>query len=95
MTDCCCCCCRGWLAPFALQFTRNTTKYWVHSSNLLRLKVALTKQLPLLVYDADDPVSSGDIAAAAAGDSRQETQVSSLVSSGRQGHPDRCLLVLT
>lgn len=69
------------------QFTRSTTKYWVHPSNLLRLKLALTKQLPLLVYGADDPVSSGDIAAAAAegadgAPASQQHKVTSLVSSG-------------
>lgn len=80
-----------------LQFTRSTTKYWVHPSNILRLKLALTKQLPLLVYGTDDPVSSGDIAAAAVAapelavaagsgaashSSQQAHKVTSLVSSG-------------
>lgn len=72
------------------QFTRKTTKYWVHPSNILRLKLALTKQLPLLVYGADDPVSSGDIAAVAAQEpgtkmcslDQQQHKVTSLVSSG-------------
>lgn len=80
-----------------LQFTRSTSKYWVHPSNILRLKLALTKQLPLLVYGTDDPVSSGDIAAAAVAaaelavaagsgaaphSGQQEHKVTFLVSSG-------------
>lgn len=84
---CCHCCCFSYRA--AAQFTRSTTKYWVHPSNVLRLKLALTKQLPLLVYGADDPVSSGGIAAAAeaaaggsAQGSRNQHKVTSLVSSG-------------
>jgi SPX domain protein involved in polyphosphate accumulation len=77
----------------SLQFTRSTTKYWVHPSNILRLKLALTKQLPLLVYGADDPVSSGDITAVAAegADGAEATtanqhKVTSLVSSGMCEH---------
>jgi hypothetical protein len=74
-----------------LQFTRSTTKYWVHPSNILRLKLALTKQLPLLVYGADDPVSSGDVTAVAAegadgaeGTPASQHKVTSLVSSGKE-----------
>lgn len=64
-----------------LQFTRATTKYWVHPGHVMRLKLALLRHLPLLVYGAADPVYRGDIAsreALLAGSSG----VTSLVSSG-------------
>jgi hypothetical protein len=85
---------------FIAQFTRKTTKYWVHPSNILRLKLALTKQLPLLVYGADDPVSSGDIASVAAQEhgttvclleqQQQQHKVTSLVSSGGAPRLSNC-----
>jgi SPX domain protein involved in polyphosphate accumulation len=66
------------------QFTRSTTKYWVHPAHLTRLKLALCRHLPLLVYGARNPVHHGDIATpgalAAAG-----AAVRGLVSSGEGG----------
>jgi hypothetical protein len=72
--------------PSLLQFTRATTKYWVHPGHVMRLKLALLRHLPLLVYGAADPVYRGDIssrAALLAGSSG----VTSLVSSGSLARP--------
>jgi SPX domain protein involved in polyphosphate accumulation len=74
------------LLPLLLQFTRATTKYWVHPGHVMRLKLALLRHLPLLVYGAADPVYRGDIssrAALLAGSSN----VTSLVSSGASYAP--------
>lgn len=64
-----------------MQFTRSTTKYWVHPSNILRLKLALLRQLPLLVYGATDPLFAADISSSAALRSGSQG-ITSLISSG-------------
>jgi len=38
------------------QFTRSTVKYWVRPAHVVRVKAALCRQLPLLVYGAQSPV---------------------------------------
>lgn len=65
-----------------LQFTRSTTKYWVHPSHTMRLKLALLQHLPLLIYGGADPVHRGDISSRAALRAGSGG-VTSLVSSGR------------
>lgn len=34
-------------------FVRQTTKYWVHPDNLIHLKLAIMKHLPVLVFDPE------------------------------------------
>jgi VTC domain len=63
------------------QFTRSTTKYWVHPSAVLRVKLHLLRHLPLLVYGAVDPTAAADMSSARAL-RRGATGTTSLVSSG-------------
>ncbi|GBF99690.1 vacuolar transporter chaperone [Raphidocelis subcapitata] len=49
-----------WKAPDT--FSRATTKYWVRPAHVARVKAALCRHLPLLVYGATCPVASGDVA---------------------------------
>ncbi|KAF8068248.1 yippee-like protein [Scenedesmus sp. PABB004] len=44
----------------------HTAKYWVAPRQVLRLKLALLRHLPLLVYGAADPAARGDAGSAAA-----------------------------
>lgn len=43
-------------------FVRQTTKYWVHPDNLVHLKLAILRHLPVLVFNPDkefEPKDSG------------------------------------
>jgi NAD(P)H-dependent flavin oxidoreductase YrpB (nitropropane dioxygenase family) len=71
-----------------LQFTRTTSKYWVHPQDILRLKLSLLQHLPLLVYGSTDPVMAGDISSSEALKAGSHG-ITSLISSGEEapGHP--------
>ncbi|KAI6108019.1 SPX-domain-containing protein [Pisolithus sp. B1] len=43
-------------------FVRQTTKYWVHPDNLVPLKLAILKQLPVLVFNPDKEFEPKDSA---------------------------------
>ncbi|TFK33216.1 VTC domain-containing protein [Crucibulum laeve] len=43
-------------------FVRQTTKYWVHADNLLPLKLAILRNLPVLVFDAEKEFEPADSA---------------------------------
>ncbi|KAG6374348.1 putative vacuolar transporter chaperone 4 [Boletus reticuloceps] len=43
-------------------FVRQTTKYWVHPDNLVPLKLAILKHLPVLVFNAEKEFESKDAA---------------------------------
>ena len=43
-------------------FVRQTTKYWVHSDNLVQLKLAILRHLPVLVFDANKEFEEKDAA---------------------------------
>ncbi|KAI1797010.1 SPX-domain-containing protein [Ganoderma leucocontextum] len=43
-------------------FVRQTTKYWVHPDNLVHLKLAILKHLPVLVFNADKEFEPRDAA---------------------------------
>ena len=43
-------------------FVRSTTKYWVHDENLVPLKLAIMKHLPVLVFDANKEWQQADSA---------------------------------
>ncbi|KAI0649460.1 SPX-domain-containing protein [Trametes meyenii] len=43
-------------------FVRQTTKYWVHPDNLVHLKLAILKHLPVLVFNADKEFEPKDAA---------------------------------
>jgi len=43
-------------------FVRQTTKYWVHPDNLVRLKLAILRHLPVLVFDAQKEFEVKDAA---------------------------------
>jgi SPX domain protein involved in polyphosphate accumulation len=64
-----------------LQFTRSTTKYWVHPEHVTKVKLALLRHLPLLVYGAKDPVYHGDMASEESVQ-QEGAKVKGLVSSG-------------
>ncbi|TYJ58571.1 hypothetical protein B9479_000781 [Cryptococcus floricola] len=43
-------------------FVRSTTKYWVHDENIVPLKLAIMKHLPVLVFNANKEFSQADSA---------------------------------
>ncbi|WVW84777.1 hypothetical protein I302_106812 [Kwoniella bestiolae CBS 10118] len=43
-------------------FVRSTTKYWVHDENIVPLKLAIMKHLPVLVFDPNKEFSKADSA---------------------------------
>nr|ODN99815.1 vacuolar transporter chaperone 4 [Cryptococcus depauperatus CBS 7855] len=43
-------------------FVRSTTKYWVHDENIVPLKLAIMKHLPVLVFDANKEFDIADSA---------------------------------
>ncbi|WVF68705.1 hypothetical protein IAT40_003477 [Kwoniella sp. CBS 6097] len=43
-------------------FVRSTTKYWVHDENIVPLKLAIMKHLPVLVFDPNKEFSKADAA---------------------------------
>ncbi|VDC07531.1 unnamed protein product [Peniophora sp. CBMAI 1063] len=43
-------------------FVRQTTKYWVHPDNLVQLKLAILRHLPVLVFDANKEFEEKDAA---------------------------------
>ncbi|KZT29835.1 SPX-domain-containing protein [Neolentinus lepideus HHB14362 ss-1] len=43
-------------------FVRQTTKYWVHPDNLVHLKLAILKHLPVLVFNPDKEFEAKDAA---------------------------------
>ncbi|EIW73499.1 hypothetical protein TREMEDRAFT_59673 [Tremella mesenterica DSM 1558] len=43
-------------------FTRSTTKYWVHDENIVPLKLAIMKHLPVLVFDPNKEFNVKDSA---------------------------------
>nr|XP_031864280.1 uncharacterized protein CI109_000193 [Kwoniella shandongensis]KAA5531352.1 hypothetical protein CI109_000193 [Kwoniella shandongensis] len=43
-------------------FVRSTTKYWVHDDNIVPLKLAIMKHLPVLVFDPNKEFSKADSA---------------------------------
>ncbi|WWC62681.1 uncharacterized protein I303_105278 [Kwoniella dejecticola CBS 10117] len=43
-------------------FVRSTTKYWVHDENIVPLKLAIMKHLPVLVFDSNKEFSKADSA---------------------------------
>lgn len=43
-------------------FVRQTTKYWVHPDNLVPLKLAILRNLPVLVFNADKEFEARDAA---------------------------------
>ncbi len=73
------CLCLHMLPPL-LQFVRTTTKYWVHPSNVLRLKLACARHLPVLVYGQASPVATGDTSPQAL--RRQAAEATTLINSG-------------
>ncbi len=46
--------------PLRLQFERKNFKYWVHPANVLRLKLACARHLPVLVYGQCSPLEAGE-----------------------------------
>jgi hypothetical protein len=63
------------------QFARRTAKFWVHPRAALRVKAALCRVLPLLVYGGKDPSAAGDVGSVAA-IVEGARAASTLVSSG-------------
>lgn len=43
-------------------FVRSTTKYWVHDDNIVPLKLAIMKNLPVLVFDSKKAFEPKDAA---------------------------------
>lgn len=43
-------------------FVRSTTKYWVHEDNIIHLKLAILKHLPVLVFNPKKPFEAKDAA---------------------------------
>lgn len=66
-----------WRAPD--EFQRSTTKYWIHPSDITRVKSMIVKQLPILVYGQKSP-SSVDLGALNTLEGARKG-VSSLISS--------------
>lgn len=66
------------------QFTRSSSKYWVHPSHLLRVQLLVLRHMPVLVYGARAPEGAGNIASPEA--LREGARgVSGLISSGVGG----------
>ncbi|KAI8468970.1 MAG: VTC domain-containing protein [Monoraphidium minutum] len=74
-----------WEAPD--EFQRSTTKYWLRPAHSLRVKAALCRHLPLLVYGTQCPTAQGDVASVAA-IRRSAQAATSLVSSVYFDTPD-------